>query len=195
MRFVQTRHQPAPRIASAAGIVLALTVLAGCSSGASSPGSPRADAGQAPRAAAASGPLPFARCMRRHGIQDFPDPDPSGRIAQPSNSVKASPRFAEAQKACAKYVDETEPDELTAAGRAQVADAMLAVARCMRRHGVDMSDPIVGPNSMVIRLPAGMSPGDPAVERARQKCAAAQQRVFTLIGRFPGDPGTAASIH
>jgi hypothetical protein len=133
--------------------------------------------------------------MRRHGIRDFPDPDASGRISQPPSSVKALSAYAEAQKACAKYVDETEPDELTAAGRAQVADAMLAFARCMRSHGVDMSDPIIGRNSMVVRLPAGMSPGDPAVERAKSKCTSAEQRMLTLVGRFPGDPGTAASVH
>jgi hypothetical protein len=71
---------------------------------------------------------------------------------------------------------------------------MLAVARCMRSHGIDMSDPIIGANSMVVRLPAGMSPDDPAVKSASKKCTPAQQRVLTMIGRFPGDPGTAASI-
>jgi hypothetical protein len=195
MSFVQIRDQPVARAVAAATVVLALAVVAGCRSGTSGLGSSSAAPSQTARAAAATGPLAFARCMRRHGVQNFPDPDASGRISQPPSSVKALPSFARAQKACAKYVDETEPDELSAAGRAQVADAMLAFARCMRSHGIDMSDPIIGPNSMVVRLPAGMLPGDPAVAQAKKKCASAEQRMLTLVGRFPGDPGTAASAH
>jgi hypothetical protein len=192
---MQILGRPAAPAVAATTVLLALAVVTACSSGASGPGSANADSNWPSKVSAGTGPLAFARCMRRHGVQNFPDPDASGRVSQPPASVKELPSFARAQKACAKYVDETEPDELSAAGRAQVADAMLAFARCMRSHGIDMSDPIIGPNSMVVRLPAGLSPGDPAVEQANKKCASAQERVFTLIGRVPGDPGTAASIH
>jgi hypothetical protein len=168
-------------------VCLAL-VLAGCSgrSGAQddaeSSGLPRGDAAE---------PLAFARCMRAHGLANFPDPLPSGAPAHYSGST-TSPTFTAAAKACAKYADETEPDELTPAGLAAVVDAQLAYARCMRSQGVALTDPIVGANSVVVRLPAGLSPDDPRVEQANSACQAAQEGVLDLIGRYPGDPGTAA---
>jgi hypothetical protein len=167
-----------------------LAVATGCGSGRQESETHAPNSAQSQAADVTTGPIAFAHCMRRHGVHNFPEPEASGHIPQPSARVKSLPGFARAQKACAKYAEETEPNEMTAAGRAEVTHAMQAFALCMRRHGVNMSDPIIGANSMSVHLPAGMSPGDPAVKQAKKKCAAAEARVFTLIGRFPGDPGT-----
>jgi hypothetical protein len=129
--------------------------------------------------------------MRAHGISDFPDPEPSGRIKAPPSGTH-SPAFQEAGRACAKYADETEPSEMSAEGLAEAADAHLAFSRCMRAHGVEMSDPIIGQNRMVVRLPAGMSPDDPRVTKAREQCQPELEHVLDVVGHFPGDPGTAA---
>jgi hypothetical protein len=43
--------------------------------------------------------LRFARCMREHGVANFPDPNVNGAFALPS-SVKNSPRYDAAQRAC-----------------------------------------------------------------------------------------------
>ena len=170
--------------------VLPLAIVTGCSSGGSRSGSQVDKSAQSDAVAVTTGPIAFARCMRRHGVHDYPEPDANGHMPQIPAGVTAQPGFAQAQKACAKYAEETEPNEMTAAGREQVAAAMHAVAVCMRHHGVNLSDPIVGANSMVQHLPSGVSPDDPIVKQARKKCAAVQARVLTLIGRFPGDPGT-----
>ncbi|HEY2541680.1 MAG TPA: hypothetical protein VGH92_01385 [Gaiellaceae bacterium] len=46
--------------------------------------------------------LAFARCVRAHGVPNFPDPDSSGRI--PDHGFdQGSPRFQAANNACAKY--------------------------------------------------------------------------------------------
>ena len=46
--------------------------------------------------------LEFARCVRAHGVPNFPDPDSSGRI--PDHGFdQGSPKFQAANNACAKY--------------------------------------------------------------------------------------------
>jgi hypothetical protein len=46
----------------------------------------------------------YARCMRDHGISDFPDPDAQGRFEPSQNSAvnPSDPKFAAADKACSQ---------------------------------------------------------------------------------------------
>jgi hypothetical protein len=90
--------------------------------------------------------LDFARCMRAHGV-DMPDPevDEQGRIrmrvgAGPGGGgTRPDPRKLEAaQQACGGLMGGGDGDrQLDPAER----DAMVAFARCMREHGIDMPDP------------------------------------------------------
>lgn len=52
--------------------------------------------------------LKFSACMRSHGIGDFPDPSPDGRMTikagQGSDLNPNSPQFQAAQRACQKYM-------------------------------------------------------------------------------------------
>jgi hypothetical protein len=47
----------------------------------------------------------FARCIRSHGVRNFPDPDSTGRIPDPASVGidQGSPRFQAANQACGKY--------------------------------------------------------------------------------------------
>ena len=48
---------------------------------------------------------------------------------------------------------------------------MLAYARCLRQHGVDMPDPKIDANGrMAMQLPAGVGPDDPKFKVADQAC-------------------------
>jgi hypothetical protein len=49
--------------------------------------------------------LAFARCVRSHGIPNFPDPDSSGRIPDPASVGidQGSPKFESANQACGRY--------------------------------------------------------------------------------------------
>ena len=49
--------------------------------------------------------LNFSRCVRRHGVPTFPDPDSSGRIPDPATVGidQGSPTFEAANRACARY--------------------------------------------------------------------------------------------
>jgi hypothetical protein len=49
--------------------------------------------------------LQFSRCMRAHGVPNFPDPDSTGRIPDPATFGidQGSPQFEAANQACRKY--------------------------------------------------------------------------------------------
>jgi hypothetical protein len=47
--------------------------------------------------------LRFSRCMRKHGIADFPDPETNGRLRIP-DSVESAPGYAAAVHACLRTV-------------------------------------------------------------------------------------------
>jgi hypothetical protein len=80
----------------------------------------------------------FAQCMRQHGI-NVPDPAPgSDRITiNPQGSTDA--QIQAAQEACRKFRPEAsnpqDPGE---------TDRMVRLARCLRRHGVNVADPQPG---------------------------------------------------
>ncbi len=49
--------------------------------------------------------LNFSRCMRAHGVPNFPDPDNTGRIPDPASLGidQGSPQFEAANQACRKF--------------------------------------------------------------------------------------------
>jgi hypothetical protein len=96
-------------------------------------GSADAAAGDAEREDAV---LAYARCMRERGI-DVPDPKP-GALIELDDSVDPQ-RLDEARRACEQHLpgaEDVTPEEVE-----EFRDAMLAYARCMREHGIDVPDP------------------------------------------------------
>jgi hypothetical protein len=82
---------------------------------------------------ATGGPLlGYARCMRAHGVPNFPDPRATGGLAIPNDINSESPAFKSAEQACRKL----------AGGGAHAGSSesrklqLLALARCMRAHAV-----------------------------------------------------------
>jgi hypothetical protein len=84
----------------------------------------------------------YSRCMRSHGVADFPDPrvttTPGGgsaRIAMmaPSSAVN-SPAFKTAEKACQGILPA--PGNNRPDGHGPSKQVLLAFARCLRSHGV-----------------------------------------------------------
>jgi hypothetical protein len=49
--------------------------------------------------------LSFSRCVRAHGVPNFPDPDSTGRIPDPASVGidQGAPKFEAANQACGKY--------------------------------------------------------------------------------------------
>ena len=137
--------------------------------------------------------LAWAACIRSHGVPNLPDPTFAAGGAQVNLQTPAgmltSPAFAVAQKACAKlglvgagYVVSQERPPAT--GIAQ----WVAVARCMRVHGVpNFPDPartmppnpatyraryssVANMNGVIWAIPKSIDPQAPAVKQAATAC-------------------------
>jgi hypothetical protein len=154
--------------AVAAGICAAL--IAGCGSSTK------------PKAAAASGGplLKDAECMRAHGVPNFPDPRASGGLVIPNNINTESPGFKAAEQACASLAGPNGGGPAAASRKLQ----FLAIARCMRSHGVpSFADPTssppppssgnaIGGNGWFLALGTTQERQSPAYQRAAATCGA-----------------------
>jgi hypothetical protein len=119
--------------------------------------------------------LDFARCMREHGV-DMPDPKPGqGDVLRFEAPAAATPvpegnKFVEAEKACRHFMDKAGPPQLSPEDQKQMQDAMLAFARCMREHGVEMPDPQPGGGGIVARVGEGADPRSAEFQAAEKDC-------------------------
>lgn len=158
--------------------VLTGTAMAGCGS----TGAPSGTVTNAasPSSSGANPALQFAKCMRAHGVSNFPDP--SGGGIQLTPGLAQSPAFQTAQKACQRYLPNKGQPPVTAPGERAAA---LAFAECMRTHGVpNFPDPLVSrPSSppagavalldlhgMAFQLGPATNPGSPAFQHAMSDC-------------------------
>jgi hypothetical protein len=114
--------------------------------------------------------LDFAKCMREHGV-DMPDPevDSKGRIRVTigNRGSKGNPpdpkKLEAAQQACGNLLGGGGEGPGKLDPKAQ--DAMLAFARCMREHGIDMPDPTG--NGLVFNSKRGQGP-DPSSSKFKE---------------------------
>ena len=117
--------------------------------------------------------LAFARCMRGHGVPNFPDPGSNGQL-NGSGIDKHSPQVQSAVGACQSLL----PGRNPAALQAQAGAQALRFSRCMRAHGVpNFPDPSVKSNgsgvAVTIRMKAGsggIDPRSPQFQAAQQAC-------------------------
>jgi len=122
------------RAVTALPIIAAVTLLAAACQGSSAAAGVTAQARY-------QGAQAFARCMRSHGVPDFPDPDINGHLL--NVHIHESPGTVEpAQAACQHLLPGSEG---TAAQQQHKVDVILAYAQCMRAHGLpDFPDPSGG---------------------------------------------------
>ena len=96
--------------------------------------------------------LGFSKCMRAHGVPNFPDPSPGGGIQLSSGMNPFSPSFKAAQASCRRLLPGGGPG--AAHPTAQAKAQTLKISECMRQHGVSgFPDPTLTPPSS----PAGYS--------------------------------------
>lgn len=115
--------------------------------------------------------LNFSKCMRSHGVQNFPDPSPGGGIQlNPGAGVNPfSPSFQSAQATCKRFLPGGGPP-------AQVSESQklqaLKFAQCMRAHGVpNFPDPTFPKSGGILQGgPAGINPNAPAFQHAARAC-------------------------
>ncbi len=122
-------------------LIVALPVLAvGC--GSSSPTTTSSASRQtSPKDSGATAAFAYARCMRSHGVSDFPDPkivtSPGSQaiMFHLNRAEAASPKFKAAGEACQSILPA--PTNSTPGQQQARKNGLLAFARCMRAKGID----------------------------------------------------------
>ncbi len=131
--------------------------------------------------------LAFAKCMRVHGVPNFPDPSPGGgfEIRKGSGDEPSSPAFQRARAEC-KGVLPPGPGSGPPPS-AQTLARFLRIAQCMRAHGAPrFPDPMtrapanpfgsgkVGVLSdiegVILVFPSALEMQSPAFTRAAAEC-------------------------
>ncbi len=175
------RHLPSlrPAIAVAVAFLAALAIAAcGGSSTATSTAAATANAG-----------LKFAQCMRANGVPDYPDPR-GGKTNVDTSSLSESTQVVNsATTKCQKYSPGTNfGPRLSTAQLARVRAGALALAKCMRAHGLVYPDPVVSPGPNGHGLAVGWTPAElrahpmayksPAFKAANASCGKAFVATF-----------------
>jgi hypothetical protein len=161
------------RTRAVAVITVIVTALpaAACSSG----GPSSAGAGGSPKAggsANSSSGLAYSRCVRAHGVPDFPDPDSSGQLSK--EAVVAALRGVSNSRAEAATGDCA---RLNPAGQenpiltAQEQQDYLRAAACMRSHGItSFPDPTFPGGHLNLQIPSSIDTTSRQFTQAAQTC-------------------------
>lgn len=136
--------------------------------------------------------LAFAKCMRAHGVPDFPDPaqpppPPAGgqtMQAGSSGGFTANPNSPSYQRASKECHSLAVASPVTQTQASQMMTAQLRFSACMRAHGVpNYPDPTstgeIGNNGAI----PGVNENSPAVQTAEKKCELLRPRLPALAGR------------
>jgi len=163
-----------PRRARVAAVIIVMAdaalLVAACSGGPSSTGS-----GGSPNAGgSANSPsaLAFSRCMRSHGVPNFPDPPPSFNGKFPGSSPQqlgvSVSRLRAVTGACQNLLPAVQgPAPLTA----QDQRDYLRAAACMRSHGItNFPDPVFSGGSVHFPIPLSIDTSSTPFTQARQTC-------------------------
>jgi hypothetical protein len=129
--IIRGRSPRRPRLRWAGVLAATALLAAGC-------GSPAG--GQATGSSAYQNALPFAQCMRSHGIPNYPDPLSNGNFGDISNSIQHGPQYAAAKQTCTRL----HPWNMVLSPHQQALEMaqLLKFASCMRAHGVpNFADP------------------------------------------------------
>jgi hypothetical protein len=134
MQRFSTFLRPATAVVISLGASVAIAACGG-SSPAASTAAPATNTG-----------LRFAACVRAHGVPDYPDPR-AGKITVDTHTLAESTQVVDAALGkCQKLapgLDVAALPRLSVAQMATVRGGALAMAKCMRAHGLVYPDPTV----------------------------------------------------
>ena len=132
--------------------------------------------------------LAFSKCMRAHGVSNYPDPttSPGGgvelSIGSSSGVNTEAPAFQSAQTSCKHLLPGGGPGSGPPSPEAMAH--MLQVSECMRAHGISgFPDPtttppsnpsdysgVMGHNGVWLAIPNSIDPQSPAFKQAAAAC-------------------------
>lgn len=180
-------NTPVPeRAAVAARLILLLTAALALVAACTAPGQQPSANGKEQQALAQA--LAYSRCMRSHGVPNFPDPTSNGHgVSMGLKNVDPnSPEFKAAQEACHKL--QPGPGSMSAQQRAQARADGLKMASCMHAHGFPT---FPDPNSQgVIEItPAdGLNTNSPQYQSAVKRCQTGDIMIAQRSGSGGGRP-------
>jgi hypothetical protein len=140
--------------------------------------------------------LAYSSCMRRHGVQRFPDPDSSGVIPKVSLQQLgvSSLRFQAAQAACRRLLPTNQAGPPTQSALRQAWSNTVKFARCMRSHGVsNWPDPTADsthPDRPNFNLPVGIDLNSPQMTTKIRKCEPLLHGWSPYVNSAANLPGT-----
>jgi hypothetical protein len=121
-----------------------------------------------------SAALAFSRCMRAHGVPNFPDPDAQGSFPSFSTGV-AKQTSSAANEVCRHLLPGGGTG--TPQQRQQKLAFALNVARCLRKHGFPtFPDPTAAGQT----IPPGISTRSPQFQAAVARCEEAGRKALGL---------------
>ncbi|HEY3033665.1 MAG TPA: hypothetical protein VGJ54_03275 [Streptosporangiaceae bacterium] len=167
------RRRAGPRTGGLTAALIAAGLLAAACGGPAGPGVTNAGpaASASPSASGHGSALAYARCMRSHGITQFPDPDSNGDIGingGPGTGLDPhSPQFKAADQACKPLLPPAQHPNTQ-----QMKAANLNYAKCMRAHGIsDFPDPGADGRLRVQDKPGtDLDPNNPQYKTADTAC-------------------------
>lgn len=161
----RAHHRPMKQVGALLAAAIAACLAAGCSSGSSGSSWPSSLASSA---LASNSQLAFARCMRAHGVSDYPD---SGALLGSRPDLDPNnPTYQAARQACQSLLPAHPAHQQT-----QNSANGLKFSRCMRNHGITNfpdPDPNGGPNGHggVDLRGLGIDLSSPQFQSAQQAC-------------------------
>jgi hypothetical protein len=121
--------------------------------------------------------LAFARCMRSHGVLNYPDPNSAGGLPKvgPQQLDVSTTQFQAAQTACKSRLPSS--GQSSQAWDQQTMNALWKFARCVRSHGVpNWPDPLAESDPGQVGTPGfprtlqGIDTNSPQVKDAMNAC-------------------------
>jgi hypothetical protein len=138
-RWRRARPRRSGVLVLTAGLVLLTAACAGSPSSSGGPSSTAA--GSSLSARLSRDYLAYSRCMRAHGVPDYPDPNANGQMPAGTNKEQliSNPRLPAAASACRHVIPQS---DITAQNQADLGE-YVRFAQCMRAHGMPtFPDPV-----------------------------------------------------
>ncbi len=170
MRSMSILVGKAVGLLSVAGLAVA---LAACGGGGGDPATAEADAASKAETAR----LRLERCLRENGV-DIKTSEGGRRTEVRVDATKDRT----AMQKCRKYQQEAF-GSITPEQRQEFEDAATKFAACMRQHGVDLPDPVMGGGPGIRRGPATAGK---RIDRESPKTRAAMQACEAKLPKGPG---------
>jgi hypothetical protein len=145
---------------------LVVAALALCVVGLGACGGGGSGSGGGESASAEEAGLEFTECLRAHGVE-VEDPKPGQKNIEVGDSD--DPATKKALAACNGKLGSA-GQELSAEEGEEFKEGALALAQCLRKHGIEMGDPeFLGPGKFHLDI-EGVDTSSPAFEAAQEAC-------------------------